>query len=820
MATLIWSKVRDIRIGDTHVPFEIKYDDGSSLIEDSSSTGYKLAQAVNGAGGMELCLNNIGWCLNRGQPNYDWASFWNIADSTTSYIYYDGSGDVGYLFDTNNKGLYTVGYGYDLPTGSYFSSDEHFPLQGSTHAPLQPYWNIENESVYVDIPVPTKSPSTWLSQDDDGVWSMAVYQNTSGLYNSLHSALGDLGTYHESATWHDDTLNNGSVRVPLEEITNEVLYGLKLTLVQNQASVIYTIHGASYATNSYTSYVPMKIMQAAPDFDFSVDITSINNLPAYVLEDGTSEGTFSITSNQFNGSVNVHILNSLADVENVNSSLSTNFAEDDAVNYGHILTEHSSYSISEGETIEVSLTYTADSVFVNQTDSYTIIIVPSSINASAYGEFSLEAQEQFENSSASDLMRFSDVPTINIMDSELPIIDEYSPSNSLINKPSDIIFHILEQELGYNKEVDVESIQQSRAEHNSWRLGFSVNKEIDSKKLIKEISQSSKLIPTLSNDVLRFIDIKSTYRGGTEYYSDNSGIVEDVSIIKSTDIIKYKFSRTKMKDVVTKIQLDYDYDYGTGKYKKTKTISVNELSYWLTSDWKSYELDNGILLSPNHYTNYYSFKTHGNEGDFNRILDHSLSTKKIKNKYLSDNYPEAIDQFLEYNLMWGMNQHNIITMTLPLKYYNLEVGDLIEFDKMISGNRVYGEKYVLDDYGDIPIRCGQFILPLFVITETNKSLNNLSIKVIQLHHMSASSLQYRERVYGELTSSDISAGVIRGDVDNDSTLSLLDVIIVINAVLSGTVNDFTPEQFLAADYNQDGFVDINDIIQMVNDIID
>jgi hypothetical protein len=86
--------------------------------------------------------------------------------------------------------------------------------------------------------------------------------------------------------------------------------------------------------------------------------------------------------------------------------------------------------------------------------------------------------------------------------------------------------------------------------------------------------------------------------------------------------------------------------------------------------------------------------------------------------------------------------------------------------------------------------------------------------------MSASSLQYRERVYGELTSSDISAGVIRGDVDNDSTLSLLDVIIVINAVLSGTVNDFTPEQFLAADYNQDGFVDINDIIQMVNDIID
>ena len=31
MATLIWSKVRNIRIGDTNVPFEVKYDDGSSL---------------------------------------------------------------------------------------------------------------------------------------------------------------------------------------------------------------------------------------------------------------------------------------------------------------------------------------------------------------------------------------------------------------------------------------------------------------------------------------------------------------------------------------------------------------------------------------------------------------------------------------------------------------------------------------------------------------------------------------------------------------------------------------------------------------------
>ena len=87
MATLIWSKVRNIRVGDTHVPFEIKYDDNSSLIADSNSDGYKLAQAVNGEGGMELCLREIQWSLNRGQPDYDWASFWEIADVELNIIY-------------------------------------------------------------------------------------------------------------------------------------------------------------------------------------------------------------------------------------------------------------------------------------------------------------------------------------------------------------------------------------------------------------------------------------------------------------------------------------------------------------------------------------------------------------------------------------------------------------------------------------------------------------------------------------------------------------------------------------------------------------
>lgn len=60
-------------------------------------------------------------------------------------------------------------------------------------------------------------------------------------------------------------------------------------------------------------------------------------------------------------------------------------------------------------------------------------------------------------------------------------------------------------------------------------------------------------------------------------------------------------------------------------------------------------------------------------------------------------------------------------LKLPLKYYNYEVGDIFEFDKMILGRKLYNEHYVINDIEDMPIRCGQFILPLFIVTETQKT---------------------------------------------------------------------------------------------------
>ena len=814
MATLIWSKVRNIRIGDTHVPFEVKYDDGSSLVADSSSMGYNLAQAVNGEGGMELCLREIQWSLNRGQPDYDWASFWQIADAEPNIIYF-GSGDIGYLRNSQDYGLKRVGYHYDAIASKY--TDEFNMIDGQSHAPLQPYWNIENESVYVDIPVPTKEGQNYWYQDDDGVWKLYVRQNsTYSGYQTLHSNLGDMGDYPESATWHNPSLD-GTIYVPLEDITNEILYGLTLTLTQNQSSVIERIHGTTYNTSSYSSFVPMSITQEAPDFDFSVSLSGLSNLSQLVVAGETAEGTATITSSGFNGNINVYAFDHADDIASFNSMLQTSLDESDQAQYGTVDYESAAYSISAGESIDVPITYNSEGS-VSQTDSYSIIVYISSLDLAAYEDFSFEAQQQFDDLAQSDKIAYSDVPTIQIISSQEVPVETYTPSEQLIEKPSDIIFHLAEQEFGYNKNVDYDSIYQSRLNHKDWDLAFTINKKISSKKLFQEIAKSSKLIPSFGNDKLSMIDIKTTYRGGTEYYPDDSDVVENISLIKRDDVIRYKMSRTPIEDVKTQVEVKYQYDYGGDRYPATTDkLNIEHIfsSYFTTASFKDIE---ELSDFSEFFTNYY-----GVQYD-NEVINHVNTYLEVENKYIRSSLT-ALD-FCKYLLLWHCNQHNIIDVTLPLKYYNYEVGDLIEFDKMIKDKELYGEKYTLDSYGDMPIRAGQYILPLFMITETKKGLENVKIKVVQLHHMEESKLNYKGYEYRYLGTDPgtiLDEGVIvagasgTGDVNEDGLLNILDLVIIVNGIIGAT--ELTDDQEDIADENQDTLVNILDLVALINRVV-
>ena len=172
----------------------------------------------------------------------------------------------------------------------------------------------------------------------------------------------------------------------------------------------------------------------------------------------------------------------------------------------------------------------------------------------------------------------------------------------------------------------------------------------------------------------------------------------------------------------------------------------------------------------------------------------------------------------EYIFQYYKNQHNVVELKLPLKYYNYEVGDIFEFDKMILGRKLYNENYVINNIESMPIRCGQFILPLFIVTETQKKLDSITIKGEQLHHLLSSPLNWKGQ---ELTlqspqDSDVPE-ILLGDVNNDGSVDILDIVAIINHITGE--NTLSAEQVNIADTNQDGSLDVLDVVQIIERIV-
>ena len=211
--------------------------------------------------------------------------------------------------------------------------------------------------------------------------------------------------------------------------------------------------------------------------------------------------------------------------------------------------------------------------------------------------------------------------------------------------------------------------------------------------------------------------------------------------------------------------------------------------------------------------------------------------------------------------MYNCNQHNIFKLTIPLKYMYLEVGDIIRFDSLIRGIKVYGE-----DYTGNEIRNGQTIYPYFIINSIDKKQKNINIEATQLHNLNptfdvqigsvtrasregqpfnhsaedynllldftvGAAKYYTE---GQKKASDINSdGFIddhdvnglhsllnfnsfNGDVTGDGIVNVTDIVQIINQILGGDISDEIMEQ---ADVNQDGNVDVLDVIILMNQIL-
>ena len=280
--------------------------------------------------------------------------------------------------------------------------------------------------------------------------------------------------------------------------------------------------------------------------------------------------------------------------------------------------------------------------------------------------------------------------------------------NILLETAPDIISHIMNEELLPSGADDI--VAQNEEAYSSWKYAFTVaSKKISSKKLFENISSVSPYIPHYNNlGEFSFDVIKKSY---TE---DN---IAESTRIEASDCISWSYKRSKVEEIYTSIELKYKIDYATDEFQETTgAINID---------------DADILPVGNTYTRDY----YGLEGDDNT----TLVIDDDRGKYIRD--PETANNFVRWMLLWHCNSHLLITVRLPLKYIDIQVGSLCSFDKVLGVkpyNIDYGYNafYEIDDTPYLGHEVnGQQIYPIFICVKSTKTLSYCEYTLCQLHNL-------------------------------------------------------------------------------------
>ena len=278
-------------------------------------------------------------------------------------------------------------------------------------------------------------------------------------------------------------------------------------------------------------------------------------------------------------------------------------------------------------------------------------------------------------------------------------------TDGIIQKPSDIVMNILTNEMEFSKffdediagsgivspdyeKYDLDTIIDSRQVHEGWKMGFSVTRKTNGKKLIEQILAETKSYPKFTHDgKFSLINIHDKY-----------GWDDIDRVILENDILKFKFSETKREDITTQLRVNYRYDYGNEKYEHTKLLDINTmlLEYGATA----YE-SNGLS---------------------------TIDGYKEKNlKYHSDDL--TAEKFAEFYILNNCNTHNTASLTLPKNYIDLQVGDII-YIPLLNNEKIFNI-----DYSKVDWKNSQPVYPAWIIMETSLSIDKIDIKAVQLHYL-------------------------------------------------------------------------------------
>ena len=263
-----------------------------------------------------------------------------------------------------------------------------------------------------------------------------------------------------------------------------------------------------------------------------------------------------------------------------------------------------------------------------------------------------------------------------------------------------VIKHILENELG------VTGIDTVEIYYDDWEYAFTVDKKINSKKLIEGIASASPYIPRFDNmGNFKFSVIPMDDEGVTTNPDESESPNHH---LKEADVIDFSFSRTKVEDVYTKVVFKYNWDYAREEFNDIVEADILDILATNTDTTLNYD------------PNYYGLES-----------DHSESTLVIdddRGKYIRDH--DTAEDFADWLLLWSCNQHLKMKIKLPLKYMNLEIGDFVDFDDILGGVKPYGIDYRTT--GTVNM---QEVFKNFLITSTNKTLEFCEIECIQMHNL-------------------------------------------------------------------------------------
>tara|TARA_R100000781_G_scaffold90102_1_gene55581 strand:+ start:6022 stop:10410 length:4389 start_codon:yes stop_codon:yes gene_type:complete len=378
-----------------------------------------------------------------------------------------------------------------------------------------------------------------------------------------------------------------------------------------------------------------------------------------------------------------------------------------------------------------------------------------------------------------------------------------NPDHSwLIKRPSDVLMHIVEKELGYDNQLndfpyDSLSLETARTQHSQWEFRFTVNDKMDSKTFLSEFCQSCKIIPRFRYDgTFSFINLK-----------DDAYTIDET--INPEDVIDFSYERTPISDVKLMVRVNYSYDDGLETFEHSTNVAQT--------------------------------------GAAPANADYLMERYGIRK--LSDAYLEVDSKFIRdegtaiklrnHLLLWNMNQHNIIKCSVSPKYMNLEAGDVVNFERLINGMTIFGQDYTKEFFIGLPDQSeiGQVVYPYFMVQEIKKHQNKVDLVLLQIHKFDENviindalatfgqdfgvNVHWPEEGAEEGVEGDEFSQIVLGDVNFDQSIDVLDIVQIVDHIMGDNPEDqLGGYNYMAADIDQDNYVTVLDILQIVNHIID